>query len=196
MRIINPTFPKHLMPGYYVCNTHRPEHGDGHWEAMRVNRCAWSGKFFDRYGHPPELYGLEGFLSRSIRGVWKFNNIPIQGSNSFTCGHHCIMYCVLSLGGVPLEKYVTLFAGKSFADDRLVLYFVRRLSQNQKGTPSSSATSKFVTPFTLRGHLRMKAIVRFWVMCCVLFVVVCCCCCCNKCFGEKPHTFVVVGYVA
>ena len=143
MRIINPTFPRRLTPGYYVCNTHRPEHGDGHWVAVRVNRCGWSGEFFDPYGHPPELYGLEGFLSRSVRGAWRFNDVPIQGPESFTCGHHCVMYCALSLGGVPLEKHVALFAGRSFAyNDRLALHFVRQLRRNRKGRFSLGDTAK------------------------------------------------------
>ena len=147
VRIINPSFPRRLSAGYYVCNTHRPEHGDGHWVAVRVNPCGWTGEFFDPYGHPPHVYGLEGFMTRSVRGTWKFNSVPIQGPESYTCGHHCIMYCTLSLGGVPMEKYVRLFEGKSFAyNDKLAIAFVRRLSKK------NDETARFARgPSTLRS---------------------------------------------
>ena len=137
VRIINPTFPRRLTPGYYVCNTHRPADGAGHWVAIRVNRCGWSGEFFDSYGEPPEAYGLQGFLSCSVRGCWKFNNINIQGPHSFTCGHHCVMYCVMSLGGVPMETFVQLFQGTGHAhNDKLALNFVRRLRDGKTKFPS------------------------------------------------------------
>ena len=134
VRIINPTFPRRLTPGCYVCNTHRPENGAGHWVAIRIHKCNWRGEFFDPYGYPPELYGLEGFLLRSVRGHWKANTVRIQGPLSFTCGHHCVMYCVFSLGGVAMEDYVKIFRDGAFQyNDRLALDFKRRLSARRAG---------------------------------------------------------------
>ena len=128
VRIINPTHTRRLRPGYYVCNTHKPREGSGHWVVIRICKRMEYGEFFDSYGRPPQQYGLEGFLERSVRGRYVYNDVQLQGSTSYTCGHHCIAYCVMSFAGMRMANYVDTFdKGNFHLNDRKVYEFVRRL---------------------------------------------------------------------
>ena len=128
VRIINPTYPKRLRPGYYVCNTRKPRQGSGHWVVIWICKRGKYGEFFYSYGLPPHEYGLEGFLERSVKRKYLYNDVQLQGLTSYTCGHHCIMYCVMSFGGVRMVNYVDMFDKRNLDEnDRKAYDFVRNL---------------------------------------------------------------------
>ena len=46
-------------------------------------------EFFDSYGFPPEVYGMEGYI---LRNLTTYNDLPLQGITSDVCGDYCLFY--------------------------------------------------------------------------------------------------------
>ena len=59
-----------------------------HWVAMYFTSPG-NSEFFDSYGFPPEVYGMEDYFSRKVT---MYNDLPLQGITSDVCGHYCLFY--------------------------------------------------------------------------------------------------------
>ena len=46
-------------------------------------------EFFDSYGFPPEMYGIEDY---ELRDINLYNDVPLQGLASDVCGDYCLFH--------------------------------------------------------------------------------------------------------
>ena len=75
-------------PAGLISNTDPHDLPGTHWVAMYFPSPGIS-EFFDSYGFPPEVYGMEDYI---LRNVTMYNDLPLQGLTSDVCGDYCLFY--------------------------------------------------------------------------------------------------------
>ena len=63
-------------------------------------------EFFDSYGFPPEVYGMEDYI---LRNVTMYNDLPLQGITSDVCGDYCIFYLLHRVRNKDLNTIASKF---------------------------------------------------------------------------------------
>ena len=114
INVRSPALPPPTHPGIYVYNT-RPAADTsssvpGHWVGVCIPRGG-RAEFFDSYGRHPSAYGnwTVDLMNGTGGSTWVYNNVPLQGIASFTCGHYVTAYCGFRFMGWSMEDYVDLF---------------------------------------------------------------------------------------
>ena len=108
MRGVYPSDKLPIMKTYPSCliaNTDPHDRPGTHWVAMYfVSPC--ESEFFDSYGFPPETYHMDGYI---LREETYFNDKPMQGLTSDTCGDYCLFYLLHRARNVDLNTIQAKF---------------------------------------------------------------------------------------
>ena len=114
------------FPSAYVINSQTSDQPGEHWVAVYFDRHG-RGEYFDSYGLPPEILGLEPYMNQNASRGWIYNRKTLQGMFSTTCGHYCVYYLLFRCRGVPLHAIVSPFTANLYDNDRRVTDFIYRL---------------------------------------------------------------------
>ena len=76
-------------PLLMVCNTDGSDKEGSHWVCLRIDTV---GEFFNSLGGavPPVF---KRYLNKRTKR-WITNDVQLQSSVSYYCGHYCIFYCL------------------------------------------------------------------------------------------------------
>ena len=81
-------------------------------------------EFFDSYGFPPEVYGMEDYI---LRNVTMHNDLPLQGITSDVCGDYCLFYLLHRARNKELNTIASKFRiHDSHWNDAQVAQFVHK----------------------------------------------------------------------
>jgi len=111
-------------PVLAVCNT-SPSHAPGsHWIVICIDNRQ-RGEFFDSFGMPPAVYGLDDSMERSVQ--WTFNDIQLQHPASSVCGHYAIAYSLAKLSGIAMSEFVAIFSSDTRQNDRMIFKLIHAM---------------------------------------------------------------------
>ena len=77
-----------IFPSCLIANTDPHDLPGTHWVAMYFV-SPYESEFFDSYGYPPETYDMDRYL---LQDNTYYNDKPLQGLTSDTCGDYCLFY--------------------------------------------------------------------------------------------------------
>ena len=100
-------FPSDKLPVIkaYTANTDPHDQPGTHWVAMYFASPEES-EFFDSYGFPPEMYGMEDYM---IRNMTLYNDLPLQELTSDVCGDYCLFYLLQRTRNMDLKAVQAKF---------------------------------------------------------------------------------------
>ena len=81
-----PTFPS----GYVINSDPRSEPGE-HWVAVYFDKRG-RGEYFDSYGLPRTLIGLDSYMDAYSLSGWIYNRKTLQAYFSSFCGRYCVYF--------------------------------------------------------------------------------------------------------
>ena len=87
-------------------------------------------KYFDSYGLPPTLVGLDSYMDAYSLSGWIYNPKILQAYFSSFCGHYCVYFVLFCCRGVPLHVIVSDFTSNLTENDRSISRFIRNVSQH------------------------------------------------------------------
>ena len=93
------------FPSCLIVNTHEMDKPGEHWLALFYNQ---KGKcsFFDSYGLPPSVYGLDSFVKRTpVSSEW--NRVQYQPIYSKACGYYCFLFLLLKCRNINFKHINT-----------------------------------------------------------------------------------------
>lgn len=117
------------LPAFYLLNTDK-ESGDGkHWCVAYIEDRK-KMEFFDSFGFPPELYGLERLFPA---GEIVYNPRMVQNLEAVTCGAHCLFFAYLRSRGYSMRKVLNVYDEQDCArNDEMVSNFVQQFGTRFK----------------------------------------------------------------
>ena len=122
-------FPKNATrQGLYICNTDKKSEPGTHWISCYLTGSG-DNIYFDSFGLPPYLPEFETVLVPRANSAVQFNNSTLQSADTVTCGHYCLIFCLLTARGFSLEFIVSLLndAPNSHIRDHAVERFISKL---------------------------------------------------------------------
>ena len=111
-------------PSAYVINSDPKNRPGEHWVAVYFDRCG-RGEYFDSYGLPPDLLGLNTYMDNYSVKEWIYNRKPLQALFSNVCGHYCVYFILFRCRGVPLHVIISSFTSNLTENDRYVSQFIQ-----------------------------------------------------------------------
>ena len=112
-------------PSTYIVNSDKDDRPGEHWLAI-VLESKSHGIFFDSFGRPPEIYGVElkDFLNANVKQYQCFS-LPVQSKHSSLCGFFVLTFLMLHVClKWPIDSIVKFFDSDVNVNDRIVLSFV------------------------------------------------------------------------
>ena len=98
------------VPSYhsaYVINSDTSDKKGEHWVAVYFDKNR-RGEYFDSYGLPPAILGLEAYMDRFSMN-WIYNRKTIQSLFSNVCGHYCVYFILFSCRNISLHAILSVF---------------------------------------------------------------------------------------
>ena len=120
---------KPTFPSAYVINSDPSNEPKEHWVAVYFNKHG-RGEYFDSYGLPPTLVGLESYMDAYSLSGWIYNRKTLQVYFSSFCGHYCVYFILFRCPGVPLQVIVSDFTSNLIENDRSISRFIHDVSQH------------------------------------------------------------------
>ena len=120
---------KPTFPSAYVINSDPSSEPGEHWVAVYFDKRG-RGEYFDSYGLPPTLVGLESYMDAYSLSGWIYNRKTLQAYFSSFCGHYCVYFILFRCRGVPLYAIVSDFTSNLTKNDRSISRFIRDVSQH------------------------------------------------------------------
>ena len=113
----------------YVINSDPSSEPGEHWVAVYFDKRG-RGEYFDSYGLPPTLVGLESYMDAYSLSGWIYNCKTLQAYFSSFCGHYCVYFILFRCRGIPLHVIVSDFTSNLTENDRSISCFIRDVSQH------------------------------------------------------------------
>ena len=115
----------HDLPGTY-------------WVAMYFTSPGKS-KFFDSYGFPPKVYGMEDYI---LRNITMYNDdLPLQFITSDVCGDYCLFYLLHRARNKDLNTIAAKFRIQdSQWNNAQVAQFVQKRARTLRQVTHSTTT--------------------------------------------------------
>ena len=120
---------KPTFPSAYVINSDASSEPGEHWVAVYFDKRG-RGEYFDSYGLPPTLVGLDSYMDVYSLSGWIYNRKTLQAYFSSFCGHYCVYFILFRCRGVPLHAIVSDFTSNLTENDRSISRFIRNVSQH------------------------------------------------------------------
>ena len=120
---------KPTCPSAYVINSDSSSEPGEHWVAVYFDKRG-RGEYFDSYGLPPTLVGLDSYMDAYSLSGWIYNRKTLQAYLSSFCGHYCVYFILFRCRGVPLHVIVFDFTSNLTENDRSISRFIRNVSQH------------------------------------------------------------------
>ena len=96
-----------------------------HWVAVYFNKNR-RGEYFDSYGLPPVILGLEPYMDR-FSLIWIYNRKTIQSLISNVCRHYWVHFILFRYCHISLHAILTIFSLNLTENDRRVSDFICEL---------------------------------------------------------------------
>ena len=94
-------------PSAYVINSDTSDKKGEHWVAVYFDKNR-RGEYFDSYGLPPAVLGLEAYMDRFSLD-WIYNRKTIQSLFSNVCGHYCVyLFYFVVVISLCMQYYLSL----------------------------------------------------------------------------------------
>lgn len=107
-------------PALYILNTDKEAGRGEHWCVAYYNQGEL--EFFDPFGSPPQMYGLEEVLAKRPFKRFTNNTLCVQNVTSKVCGHHCVLFSFLRCRGHSFNDILSLYDPADLdANDKLAL---------------------------------------------------------------------------
>lgn len=119
-----------LRPGTFLIGNACPAATLGcHWYLLRITKTGKSIEVFDTSGLAPFNYSADiGRYVRRHRKRILFSAIPLQDSESGTCGQHTMVFSYLRQQGISRKKIYNLFDHVDLKkNDAIVLKMYRKI---------------------------------------------------------------------
>ena len=116
-------------PSAYVINSDTSDKKGKHWVAVYFDKNR-RGEYFDSYGLPPAVLGLEAYMDRFSLD-WIYNRKTIQSLFSNVCGHYCVYFILFRCRNISLHAILSIFTLNLTENDRRVFDFIRELYNKQ-----------------------------------------------------------------
>ena len=94
-------------PSAYVINSDTSDKKGEHWVAVYFDKNR-RGEYFDSYGLPPAVLGLEAYMDRFSLD-WIYNRKTIQSLFSNVCGHYCLYFILFRCRNISLHAIICLY---------------------------------------------------------------------------------------
>lgn len=83
-------------------------------------------EFFDPLGKHPAEYKFEKPLFKKC-DVIRFQEFPVQASESSTCGHHCLFFAFHRSRGLSMKSVIKKYSSRNLIkNDKMVQHFVNK----------------------------------------------------------------------
>ena len=113
----------------YIINSDPSSEPGEHWVVVYFDKCGRE-EYFDSYGLPPTLVGLESYMDAySLLGLI-YNRKTLQAYFSSFCGHYCVYLILFCCRGVSLHVIVSDFTSNLTKNDCSISRFIRDVSQH------------------------------------------------------------------
>ena len=119
---------KPSYPSAYVINSDPKDESGEHWVAIYFDQYG-RGEYFDSYGSPPNVIGLDSYMDQFSLMEWIYNRKTLQALLSTVCGHYCVYFILFRCRGVPLHAIAASFTSNFTENDRYVSQIVREFSK-------------------------------------------------------------------
>ena len=116
-------------PSAYVINSDTSDKKGEHWVVVYFDKNR-RGEYFDSYGLPPAVLGLEAYMDRFSLD-WIYNRKTIQSLFSNVCGHYCVYFILFRCRNISLHAILSVFTLNLTENDRRVFDFIRELCNKQ-----------------------------------------------------------------
>ena len=120
---------KPTFPSANIINSDPSSEPGEHWVAVYFDKRG-RGEYFDSYGLPPILVGLESYMDVYSLSGWIYNRKTLQAYFSSFCGHYCVYFILFRCRGVPLHAIVSDFTSNLTENDRSISRFIHNVSQH------------------------------------------------------------------
>ena len=94
-------------PSAYVINSDTSDKKGEHWVVVYFDKNR-RGEYFDSYGLPPAVLGLEAYMDRFSLD-WIYNRKTIQSLFSNVCGHYCVYFILFRCRNISLHAILSVF---------------------------------------------------------------------------------------
>lgn len=122
-------FPKNAVrKGLYICNTDKRSEPGTHWIACYLTKSG-DNLYFDSFGLEPYLPEFKSVLLSRPNSAVSYCQASLQSYDTVTCGHYCLIFCLLIARGYSLDKIVAILNSSpdSHARDHSVEQFITSL---------------------------------------------------------------------
>ena len=116
-------------PSAYVINSDTSDKKGKHWVVVYFDKNR-RGEYFDSYGLPPTVLGLEAYMDRFSLD-WIYNRKTIQSLFSNVCGHYWVYFILFRCRNISLHAILSVFTLNLTENDRCVFDFIRELYNKQ-----------------------------------------------------------------
>lgn len=117
--------PFKKYPTLLILNTDSINGPGEHWCACYFLNKKYA-EFFDPYGLSPNIYGFTSLIKKQSKRIY-FNEEPVQGLLSSTCGHHVLFYALHRVRGLSsktiMKKFYTSDPDKN---DNMVFKYLQK----------------------------------------------------------------------
>lgn len=128
-------------PAAIVANTDGHKQPGTHWVAMYVSRDG-RGWYFDSYGIPPIIPQHLRRLRQNCK-FFHYNAIQLQGPESQTCGHYCVMFLHFMSTGLGIHRFRSAFSTDLTKNDEIVYdYYKGYVNKRYRSERLNKASSK------------------------------------------------------
>ncbi len=108
-------------PTLSLCHTSDAGTQGSHWVAICID-IQHRGEFFDSFGMPPVVYGLEHVMANT--NGWRYNDVQLQHRSTSVCGYYTIGYCRAKMDGVSMSDYVSIFDRDRLSNDDAIYRWI------------------------------------------------------------------------
>ena len=120
---------KPTFPSAYIINSDLSSEPGEHWVAVYFDKRG-RGEYFDSYGLPRTLIGLDSYMDACSLSGWIYNRKTLQAYFSSFCGRYCVYFILFRCRGVPLHAIVSDFMSNLTKNDRSISRFIHNVSQH------------------------------------------------------------------
>ena len=117
------------FPSAYVIKSDPSSIPGEHWVAVYFDKRG-QREYFDSYGLPPTLVGLESYMDAYSLSGWIYNRKILQAYFSSFCGHYCVYFILFRCCGIPLHVIISDFTSNLTVNNRSISRFIRDVSQH------------------------------------------------------------------
>ena len=120
------------VPSYssaYVINSDTSDKKGEHWVAVYFVKNR-RGEYFDSYGLPPAILGLEAYMDRFSLD-WIYRSKTIQSLFSNVCGHYCVYFILFRCRNISLYAILSVLILNLTENDGRVFDFIREFCNKQ-----------------------------------------------------------------